>query len=75
MEVFSTLLALCDRIYCPPIDCPHKGPVMWSIDIFFVVNPKQTVTQLFEVAAIWDANKLRKILWYDDKNINKDTKG
>ena len=37
METFSPLLALYGEIH--HVDPPHKGPVMWSFDVFFVVSP------------------------------------
>ena len=38
METFSGLLALYERNHQSPVDSPHKCPVMWTFDVFFVVS-------------------------------------
>ena len=29
----------------PQVDSPHKGPVMWSFDVFFVVSPNKLLSK------------------------------
>ena len=58
MEMFSALLALCG--WNPPATSgfPHKVPLMWSFDIFFVVIldkllNKQLSCWWFETLLMW----------------------
>ena len=37
-----------------------KGPVMRSVDTFFVVSPEQIIEQVVDIPVIWDAMNL---LW------------
>ena len=61
MKTYSALLALCEVIHWLPLDSPHKGPVMWSFDVFFVVNCKSCWAKSW-VARIWDTMML---MWCD----------
>ena len=46
-EKLFALLALCEGILPPPVDFPHKGPVMPSLDIFFIVCPTSCWTNSY----------------------------
>ena len=43
MEKFPALLALCEQNPPVMVDYPHNGSVMWSIDVFVVVNASHAV--------------------------------
>ena len=38
MEMLFTLLAFCEGIKWSLVDSAHKGPVMQSFDVFFIVS-------------------------------------
>ena len=55
MEPFSALLGTCEEIHRPPVDSPHKEPVMRTFDILYYVRlnkylDKQSISWWFETS-------------------------
>ena len=55
MEIFSTLLALCEGNSLVTDEFPSHRPVMWIFDVFLWSTPKQTIEQTIQTLVIWDA--------------------
>ena len=51
VETLSALLALCEGN--PPVNSPHKGPIMRDSDVSFFITLKKS--SIVELSVIWDA--------------------
>ena len=46
MEMLSALLAFCVEIHQPPLESPHKGPVVWSSGVLFVDSLNEATKEM-----------------------------
>ena len=68
MKTFSTLLALCVEIHQSPGDYPHRGSVIWSTNVFFVVcqHTVEQIVKLWWFGAPWHSHAITvKECWKD----------